>query len=274
MQASELDRISFLTRHFNQLQGLRCTVPVGLILMATGVPHLAGRTELAISLQVLSLCVMGLVLYWQFRYARPYYAARVGVVNPLDRRAGPAQQLAVANPVGSPLQSPVTQRQLIPIGVGLVLGLFIALAAIFPPAVLSNHKLAMASGLYLLAAAAFLGNWWIERDHRPDQAHVALAGTILLTIACSGGGLHLLDPDTWMAFYKTASVYGALAVLCGLIDHRQLIRAFHRPAESSAAASPDVAAQGDDSVCRSSVSTAGDAPADARLAAQRFGQAG
>jgi hypothetical protein len=81
MEPRELDRIRFVTRHFNDLQGLRSAVPLGLIACGLGGPALLRAVLFAAAF----LLMLG---------ARRYYRSAFGEVEP--QPADPAAELCAA----------------------------------------------------------------------------------------------------------------------------------------------------------------------------------
>jgi hypothetical protein len=111
METPDLERIRFITRHFNDLQGLRYAVPLGLVLLAwTGSPLLRGAG-----------CAGALLLaLWAGRH----YRSAFGAVErqPLDfdaevypapifSPAGPTPRLAMP-PRATGSSSPMSRRSL------------------------------------------------------------------------------------------------------------------------------------------------------------------
>ena len=73
MKTHDLDRIRFVTRHFNELQGLRCMVPLGLIQLAAGLTGgLAGFPKL-LPLLWLPLTMAALAAFFLILRSPSYY---------------------------------------------------------------------------------------------------------------------------------------------------------------------------------------------------------
>ena len=82
MESQELDRIRFVTRHFNDLQGLRYLVPVGLITLSVGgTIHFSSWPMLLRGTFILAAFVL------MFR-AGSYYRGRFGEVETRPDDAG------------------------------------------------------------------------------------------------------------------------------------------------------------------------------------------
>lgn len=231
MDTRDLDRIRFVTRRFNFLQGgLRCAVPIGLLNLAGGIGAiLVGRAEvLALSLQ------LGLTagsLFLMFR-TKAYYQATLGVVEPEAIAAAP-YQLSVFSPAGAAprlaaLRDSAGARRLT---VWLILVL--PLAAIVRP-----DRMTLTRAMALVMGAVWLASWWVEREHRLSEAHHALFGLLFLALWMFGGssGL-LLDGHSSLSGFQI--VLGLSLVACGLIDHLRLMRALGPRAVSR----PDAARQ-------------------------------
>ncbi|HEX6863546.1 MAG TPA: hypothetical protein VF414_12055, partial [Thermoanaerobaculia bacterium] len=102
MESPNLGRIRFVTRHFNDLQGLRYAVPLGLIALgAGGLIHFANR-PLAYLPAVLFLPALGLLL-WARRYYRAYGEVEAQASDPVPvaiwSPAGPVSRLEDFEPV-------------------------------------------------------------------------------------------------------------------------------------------------------------------------------
>jgi hypothetical protein len=268
MEIRDLDRIRFVTRHFNDLQGLRSWMPLGLVLLGLGSPPL-WRVVL----------ISGALLLWIG--ARRYYKA-FGVVQPpaadpfsetypasIFTPAGPAPRLRVFS-----LMTPFLRRFFLTTVLALVVfSYFQALPSNFvvegdeshprivtstapyygppwikpypnggpmrPPSMLR----AVASQTMYLFCGCFFLSLWIWRECRPSQsAGFAFAG-LLLGLAALGTALgYVSRPNGEMPLFLgpllPALVYpgvalfvcGSLLILAGAHDHWQLERALGRHA--------------------------------------------
>ena len=83
MESRSLDRIRFVTQHFNDLQGLRYAVPLGLIALGVGgLIHFASR-PLAYLPAVLFLPALGLLLWAKRHYRRAYGEVEMPMADPV-----------------------------------------------------------------------------------------------------------------------------------------------------------------------------------------------
>jgi hypothetical protein len=253
-----IDRIRFVTRHFNELQGLRAMVPCGLILMGLGSSefHYLPLTILDL---LITLGVTVVILR-----ARPYYRRTFGEVEqqPVLVDAGLPSIYSPAGP--APLvigRWRATRTVLIPIFLGCAL--FLVLRAFLPTATLtidryggylvdlSNKpilphswpelKSVFGQGMCALYGSCFLGIW-LRRERRLSQGYCLVFGALLLGLAVLGASLALVMPALShiphiLYFCLVAltrpevalMLCGGTFFICGLLDHLQIARVL-RPA--------------------------------------------
>jgi hypothetical protein len=221
MTDRELCKLGFMTRRFNELQGLRCIVPGGLLSLIPGLASFwMNRVPiLAISLQ-LSLTAAA---FWLMFRSKAYYAARVGVVEVKRPLAGAVYGLSVYR-VGDGAPQLLTDDRyprlvrVFGVTMAVAVGSLIVAGAIRP------SLSAIATGFYLVTACCAFANWWMAREHRFDQAHYALLGGVCLALAARGQDLGLIDPRS--GFHMAQVLTGGGMVICGLVDHWQLVHFF------------------------------------------------
>jgi hypothetical protein len=246
MTTSSLDRIRFVSQHFNDLQGLRTAFGLGLVLIGLGSLHLVSTWPLLLPLS-LALNVAGILLV--NRRGRLYYQRRFGEVERLPALYGAElSELSVYSPAGpvpfsldrKPV-NPVVRWFLIP--VACALALFVILRAVSPPAALltagSSWEPLLAQGEYLLCGACFIGVW-LWRGRRLSQSYYLIPGLLLLGIVGLGACLGTVVPMLWdlgvarigryflpalASFWLANLLCGALLAFVGLLDHWQLVRA-------------------------------------------------
>jgi hypothetical protein len=250
VNAQRLDRIRFVSQHFNDLQGLRNAFPLGLCLIGYGLMHLFPvRPVLLVSFL---LTVAGITMI--YRWGRPYYQRRFGEVERLPALYGAEPSAAsVYSPAGAvPLSldrkpvHPAVRWFLIP--AACALALFVILRAVSPSAALladgsshdsllrslvvttgphgslthRNWEPLLAQGLYLICGACFVGVW-LWRGRRLSQIYYLVPGLLLLGLAVLGACLGIVLPELWdlgvvrIAGYflpALASIWLA-ALLCG-----------------------------------------------------------
>lgn len=270
METRDLERIRFVTRYFNDLQGLRYGVPLGLITLAWEGPAPL-RTGLFLAAFLLMIG------------AKRYYRNTVGEVErpPIDP-ATDLSPISLFHP-GGPVsrlnapQVPPAARHLLVI-VGLAVIVFSFFQSIPPNLLITGAEApglhprvsvdpanflgssgfraglmrspsmlrgVFAQTMYLLYGSMFLGIWlWRER-HPSQGRHLAFAvlllgcsalGTSLGYFAGSGGEVQIprfLDPFLPALVYPEVALLlcGSSMVLTGLLDHWQLVRALGRPVE-------------------------------------------
>jgi hypothetical protein len=214
----ELERIRFVTRHFNDLQGLRYGVPLGLVLLGWGSPGLL-RAGLLLGAFLL---ILG---------AKRYYRRTFGEVE--QRQADPAAELcpaSVYSPAGC-LSRIQGFRQVTPFEqcllatMALAMALFVTCQAIQPSLrVVGDESLgqhprvvldpvayfgkpaltfyphgretrppsmarAMAGQTVLVFSGAFLLGLWLWRERRWSQVHHLFLGSLLLGLSALGASL-------------------------------------------------------------------------------------
>lgn len=250
METRDLERIRFITRHFNDLQGLRYGVPLGLILLAWEGPPLLRAAGFAGAL----LLALG---------ARRYYRSTFGAVEgepaDLDAELYPASIFSPAGPIprlAMPPRptTPVARRffvtallavvvfayvQALPPGNFVIQGgehprLLPQTEPVYAPPFVSPWAYphgremmppsmflaVLAQTIYLLAGCFFLTLWLWRRRDLSQSPHLVLA-VLLLGLAALGTtlGFHVdkegvIDP--LLDRLLPALVYpGTAALLCG-----------------------------------------------------------
>lgn len=224
MTTQDVERIRFVTEHFNDLQGLRNAFPLGLILICYGVAHLFQSWPVLLLAFLLNAAGIILVYNW----SRPYYRRRFGEVERLPALYGlePAA-LSVYSPAGTvPISvdrkpvHPIVRWFLIP--VACALALFVILRAVSPSAALladgyphnsllrplvvemgspgslvqGDWEPLLAQGLYLVCGACFVGVW-LWRGRRLSQSYYLIPGLLLLGLAALGACLGMVLPALW-----------------------------------------------------------------------------
>lgn len=226
MTPRDLDRIRFVSQHFNDLQGLRLGLPFGLILLGYGGLHLSWVWPLM--LLFFAAILTGLLM--ANRRGISYYRKRFGEVERLPAlQEAELSPVSVYSPAGpAPLtperrpMNPVTRWILIPAAVALTL--FVILRAISPStAFLTDNSLwypwlqfntpvlevggphpstwtvlgpSLAQALYAICGACFVGVW-LWRGRRFSQSYYLVLGILLLGLAACGSCLGLLLPALW-----------------------------------------------------------------------------
>ena len=265
METRDLERIRFVTQHFNDLQGLRYWVPLGLFTLGWGGPMLVR----AVCFLGAVLLVLGARRYYRNAYGEVEQTAADPVPVPVFSPAGPVSRLE-----GSPpWETPAARHFLLTAGLAVVL--FTVLQVIPRPHFLikgnegsgqhprivpesslyfgpswqghyemacsmkspSMQRAAFAQMIHALVGSLFLGVYfWRERCE--SQSHHLMLGVLLLGLAGLGtslgfvagkeGGIAgLTDLLLPVLVYPGVAllVCGSAMVLAGLLDHWQLVRA-------------------------------------------------
>lgn len=227
MSTPNLDRVRFVTRHFNELQGLRYGLPLGLVTLSVGGTTYFANWPLALLRLWLFLGALFLVLR-----AGPYYRRTFGTVErqPVRPAAG-LEALSIYSPAGPPqrlatfqLMNPVARR--LSLGVGLAFVFLLILRGISPTILLSTDEsliqapwLTLQSDVdvgltegpipaewswvtlrvqmtYALFGALFLGVW-LWRGRRRSQSHYLAFGALLLGLAGLGAAMGFPLRGSW-----------------------------------------------------------------------------
>jgi hypothetical protein len=227
VNAQRIDRIRFVTRHFNELQGLRILVPLGVIALNAGFfgrfrvlfgpllrAHFGPFVPLVFVLVAPAVVVGALLLmvFSPFYYRESFGEVERTPVDPSGQLAplsifspaGPASWLAVDRPLGHP-----RARRLL-ITLSLAFAIFVLVRAICPPIYMfgafenESHQPWMtltpflAQTLSVLYGSLFLGTW-LWRGRRWSQSYYLALAILPLALAALGAsgssslGLLVLD---------------------------------------------------------------------------------
>ncbi len=222
MESQNLDRIRFVTRHFNDLQGLRYLVPLGLLTLSVG-----GTTYFS-SWPVLLRGAFILTAFVLMFRAGSYYRSRFGEVEPQADDAVVLESLSFSPAGPTPRiqdfrRLPPSARQVLST-VGLAFALFAVFQAVTPtirveegdllgkgyrigldsvveanpswtegiwatisPNFLSGSTVRAVGGqmMLVLYGSFFLGVW-LWRERRPSQRHYLAFAVVLLGLAAVG----------------------------------------------------------------------------------------
>jgi hypothetical protein len=263
MTTRDIDRIRFVTRHFNELQGLRGMV-FGLMFMALGISQFF-RSGPVIVMSFL-VCWGSLIVNLR---TKSYYQRAFGEVaqQPVLVEEGLP---SVYNPAGpAPLVIDWRPARRTTISILLPCALFLVLRAILPTAILvpdgsgidpwvqlhpptlslvvgphlpdsDELFLILGQSLYVLCGSVFLVIWFL-RERRLSQSYYLAFGVPLLGLgllgASLGGVVTAFGTSRIVNFCLPALanfcmpviLCGGTMFLCGLLDHLQIVRAL-RPA--------------------------------------------
>jgi hypothetical protein len=272
MKPQDLDRIRFITRHFDELKGLSF-LSSGMTFLGVGVlhfehgPFLFLRATVVFAVSIL-LIVGGVFLSF---YSRSHYRRTFGEVQPLAGAAyRPPDALSIYRPAGTAPPASVQIKGPDPRFGGLLLlmwslgiALYVALRMagssahirffdalgredqFLPMLMIAQQVIDLISGLLFLST-------WLWRGRRLSQSYYLVLGIVMLGIAAFGAAQGLLDPILWNAGLTRMAkplmiaavdmertgflLLGICFVLAGLLDHWQLVRALRRPAAEPYAA--------------------------------------
>lgn len=250
METRDLERIRFITRHFNDLQGLRYGVPLGLILLSSGGSPLLRAAGIVGAL----LLALG---------TRRYYRSTFGAVErqpvDLDAELYPAAIFSPAGPIprlAMPPRVPLVARRFLLTSLlavivfayvlALLPGMFVVQGDGSHPRLLpqtepvyappfvspwaypygremmppSMFRAVIAQTIYLLTGCFFLTLWLWRRRDLSQSPHLILA-SLLLGLTATGSTLGFRvgnggTVDSLLDRLLPALVYpGTAALLCG-----------------------------------------------------------
>lgn len=227
MDARELSRIRFITCHFDDLQGLRSWVPLGILALGWAGPPLVRAVS----------CAGALLLLFA---ARRYYRRSFGEVEPaqISPAAPELTPFSIFSPAGTAMRSqPVTPgRQRLLIVLGLIplvpLGfqflfsqpwITLGSGVVFEPTPglpwWSPTFRGFAAQLPCFVTGTLFAALWLHRNCRLSQSYLPALGILLL-------GLPFVAAVPAARSFDTALlVSGSALVLAGLLDHGQLVQA-------------------------------------------------
>jgi hypothetical protein len=250
--SSDLDRIRFVTRHFNGLRGGLNLVALGLFALSTAIPFVRGHSA---ALAAVFYFRMALILGSAalMLYANTYYKKRFGEV--LERREElPGQEALTIYGSGA------TRRPVYAMGPDLlmfgrmllmwVLGIivYVGLRTVSPSVSMPSMSdslpifgsLATVQQLMDIVLGVLFLNSWISRGRSLSQGYYLAFALLMLGIpalgasqgfilpALRGHGLIRMArfvPAATDGFRTNFLLLGASCLLAGLLDHLQLVRA-------------------------------------------------
>jgi hypothetical protein len=223
VNAQQLDRIRFVTQNFQQLQGLRCLVPAGLILLSQGVAGFFPSWPLVFLQMVLSAGAVFMMFG-----LKGYYQSTFGEVESRRIDAG-LYPLSIYSPAGAaplaPERRPVPVKPFLQILLPMLVLLWI-LRMILPSAIIMTDGSGVSPWgqlhppvVEVLATASmprsssdlnpFFGQWmyavcgalfltvWFSRGRRLSQSYYLVLGAPLLGLGALGSCLGLVLPALW-----------------------------------------------------------------------------
>jgi hypothetical protein len=264
MKTADLDQIQFVTRHFNELQGLRLMVPPGSFFL--GLAAAVGFHTLPAQIFPVAVLLGTILLRARLR---GYYQTRFGEVEAPALYLDPGPSLSLAGSamaVAVPRKPNPGARRILTFA-GLAFIPFVILWAMSPVVLIDQPtdwsrlpsqtvlligapflKLELSALLlvmYFFCGALLLGTWF-RRGRRLSQGHYLALGLLLLGLAALGASQgYVLQALFDQGIARIAQVFvpalgsppitlvlcGGAFVLAGLLDHWQLVHALGRPAE-------------------------------------------
>lgn len=236
MELRDLDRIRFVTRHFNALRGLAFNLPVGLFFLAIGFVLLHAPAPRTFALSVVAILACCFLL--AHRAAEAWYRTRFGEVEQVGLGEVEVRWeflwgfgRAVLRDIVGPTyfrakfgkaDAPSTSSKSWPPGFTLLTAAFVIVDN-----VIRDHYGLRAETAFLYAAVATgLFRRWALLGRSRLTAHYLVLGTLLLVLAAAGWSSVLFVPA--LGFGPGAAsgwmLIGCLFVLMGLLDHRLLVR--------------------------------------------------
>ncbi len=226
MTAQRLNQIRFVTAHFNELQGLRYLVPLGLVTLSVG-----GTTYFENGpIRILRAALLLGGLFLMARAGR-YYQRTFGEVTRQPILSGLADSLSIYSPAGSAPRL-ASQRRIhpaarwLPATMGLCFALLLTVRAISPAvAVTTDQSLVQAPWLALDSVVAGTGfteplpfqwSWpalrvqmiylfygsvflalWLWRGRRLSQSYHLILGVLLLGLSAVGAFMGFPLSGAW-----------------------------------------------------------------------------
>jgi hypothetical protein len=245
----DLDRIRFVTRHFNELKGLSLAAS-GLLFLGLGAAYI-GRGHFVVVTCLQFALIFGSIALTL--YARTYYQKTFGEV--LARREELPRQEALtlygpgavpqARDANMEFNALMLRRMLLVGGLGIIV--YVGLRMVSPTVDVSMRSISEVPQFFTTAQQVmeiFLGalflSTWIWRGCRLSQGYYLALALLMLGIPALGATQGFILTALWdhglirMARFVLPAaddmrmgmlVCGASCLLAGLLDHRQLVRA-------------------------------------------------
>jgi hypothetical protein len=245
----DLDRIRFVTLHFNELKGLSLAAS-GLLFLGLGGAYIGRGHSVVVACLQFALIFGSLALTL---YAKTYYQNTFGEVL-ARRKALPRQEaLTLDGPGAVPRAGDANtdfnvlmiRRMLLLGGLGVIV--YVGLRMVSPPVDVSMSSMSEKPQIFatlqqvidIFLGALFLSTW-IWRGRRLSQGYYLALALLMLGIPALGASQGFLLPALWdhglirMARFVLPAaddtrlnllLCGASCLLAGLLDHRQLVRA-------------------------------------------------
>jgi hypothetical protein len=251
MTSPDLDRIRFVTRHFNGLKGGLNLVALGLFFLSMGARY-NGWGHYAVVFYLRTALIFG--SFALTLYANTYYRKRFGEV--LERREELPHQEALTIYGSGAGRRPVyadVGPGLLAFGRMLLIGglcviVYVGLRRVSPTVSMPSmsdslpifRTFATVQQLMDIALGALFLSTWISRGRSLSQGYYLALALLMLGIPALGATQGFILPALWdhglirMARFVPAAtdgfetnflLLGASCLLAGLLDHRQLVRA-------------------------------------------------
>ncbi|HEY0555203.1 MAG TPA: hypothetical protein VGG20_13115 [Thermoanaerobaculia bacterium] len=251
MTSPDLDRIRFVTRHFNELKGGLSLAALGLFFLSPGAAYI-GRSHYALVFYLRIALIFGAAAL--MLYAKTHYQKRFGEVlarrEEFPREAALSIYGAVAVPRARASDANTEFKALMMTGRLLlmwVLGILIyvglrmagpAVPSMSDPLPIFGSFATVQQLMDIVLGVLFLSTW-IWRGRGLSQGYYLALALLILAIPALGAtqgfilpalrdhGLIRMArilPAVTDGFETNFLLYGASCLLAGLLDHRQLVR--------------------------------------------------
>jgi hypothetical protein len=247
----DLDRIRFVTRHFNGLKGGLNLVAVGLVSLSPSAAYI-GRGHPAVVFYLRMALIFGYAAL--ILYSKTYYKKRFGEVQ-ARREELPGQEAltiygsgAMRRPVYADMGPDLLMfgRMLLMWALGIIVyvGLRMVSPAVSMPSMSDSLPIfgsfATVQQLMDIVLGVLFLNTWISRGRSLSQGYYLALALLMLGIPALGASQGFILPALRdhglirMARFVPAAtddfkmnflLLGASCLLAGLLDHRQLVRA-------------------------------------------------
>jgi hypothetical protein len=252
VKSPDLDRIRFVTRHFNELKGGLSLVALGLFFLSPAAAYI-GRGHYALVFYLRMALIFGaaaLVLY-----AKTHYQKRFGEVLARREEFPREAALTIYGPVALPRARAsdanteftalmMTGRMLLMWVLGIIIYVGLRMVSPSMPS-MSDHlpifgSFATVQQLMDIVLGVLFLSTWIWRGRSLSQGYYLAFALLMLAIPALGAAEGFILPALWdhglirMArvlpaatdgFEMNFLLLGASCLLAGLLDHRQLVRA-------------------------------------------------
>jgi hypothetical protein len=254
VKSPDLDRIRFVTRHFNELKGGLSLAALGLAFLSLGAASI-GRGHYVVVCYLRMALILGYAALTL--YARTSYQKRFGEVQARREELPRQAALTIYGPVAVPRAGDANTdfKALMMTGRMLLIGclgviVYVGLRMVSPTVAVSMPSMSDQLPIFgtfatvqqlmdIVLGTFFLGTW-IWRGRSLSQGYYLALALLMLGIPALGACQGFILQALWdhglirMARFVLPAaddmsmgmlLFGASCLLAGLLDHRQLVRA-------------------------------------------------